>query len=97
MSSTLTRSAIVDALDKLGEREHISSAWVEAGTEPYPSEAVEKRSKRLRWRLQWWRRTFVVLMVLVAVTGGLGVAGWTIPGALFGFLAGFGGAFVGVS
>lgn len=36
----------------------------------------------------------MVLMLLVAVTGGLGVAGWTIPGGLFGFLFGFGGAFV---
>lgn len=98
MPFTLARDAIVDALDDLGEREQLSSAWLNADEEqPYPPEAVRQRSRRLRWRLQWWRRTFMVLMLLVAVTGGLGIAGWTIPGFLFGSLFGFGGAFVVVS
>ncbi len=33
-------------------------------------------------------------MLLVAITGGLGSAGWGIPGALSGFLFGFGSVFV---
>jgi hypothetical protein len=93
-SETLSRDDIVIALDDLGELEHISGAWVDADDEPYPSKAVRERSKRLRERLRWWRGTFLALMLLVGITGGLGTAGWTIPGALLGFLAGFGGGFV---
>lgn len=89
----LTRDAIVDALDDLGEREKISSAWLEEDDEPYPPKVVHERSKRLRWRLQWRRKGVFVLMLLVGVTGGLGTAEWTIPDVLFGFLAGFGGGF----
>jgi hypothetical protein len=96
-SAALTRDAVVQALDDLGEREHISSAWREENDAPYPPKAVHERSQRLRERLQWRRRAFIVLMALVGITGGLGTAGWTIPGALTGFLSGFGSAFVVVS
>ena len=94
----LSRDAVVDALDDLGEREHIAPAWLDEDDEtPYPPKAVHERSKRLRERLRWWRGTVFFLILLVGVTGGLGTAGWTIPGALSGFLAGFGGGFVGAS
>jgi len=93
-SDPLTRDTIVSALDDLGEREQISSAWLEEDDEPYPPNAVHERSQRLRERLQLRRSAFILLMIVVGVTGGLGIAGWTIPGALSGFLAGFGGAFV---
>ena len=94
-SDALTRDAIVSVLDDLGEREQISSAWLEDENDrPYPPKAVHERSQRLRERLQLRRGAFIVLMLLVGITGGLGVAGWTIPGALTGFLAGFGVTFV---
>lgn len=97
-SDTLTRDAIVGALDDLGEREQISSAWLEdENDQPYPPKAVHERSQRLRERLQLRRGAFIVLMLLVGITGGLGIAGWTIPGALTGFLAGFGAVFVAAS
>ena len=97
-SDVLTRDAIVRALDDLGEREQISSAWREdENDQPYPPNAVHERSQRLRERLQLRRGAFLVLMLLVGITGGLGVAGWTIPGALSGFLVGFGSVFVAAS
>jgi hypothetical protein len=93
-NNALTRRDIVDALDDLNEREEISSAWVEDGGVPYPPKALQERSKRLQERLQLRRGAFILLMFLVGITGGLGIVGWTIPGALPGFLAGFGGVFV---
>jgi hypothetical protein len=94
-SDTLTRDAIVSALDALGERKQISSAWLEAeNDQPYPPKAVHERSERLQERLQLRRGAFLVLMLLVGLTGGLGIAGWTLPGVLSGFLAGFGAVFV---
>jgi hypothetical protein len=93
-TDAVTRDALVSVLDDLGEREQISSAWRDEGDEPYPPNAVHERSHRLRERLQWWRGSFLVLMLLVGITGGLGVAGWTIPGSLSGFFAGFGVTFV---
>jgi hypothetical protein len=94
-SNALTRDAIVRALNDLGEREQISSAWREGEIDqPYPPNAVHERSQRLRERLQLRRGAFLILMLLVGITGGLGIAGWTIPGVLTGFLAGFGGMFV---
>ncbi len=90
----LTRDAIVDALDDLGERDQMSSAWVEEDDAPYPPKAVHERSKRLLERLHWRRGAFIVLMLLVGLTGGLGIAGWTIPGGLTAFLFGFGSTFV---
>lgn len=93
--NALARDAIVRALDELGEREHISEAWLESGdSTPYPPEAVHERSQRLQERLQWRRGGGLVLMLLVAITGGLGIAGWGIPGALSGFLFGFGSVVV---
>jgi len=93
-SNALSRDAIVSALDDLSEREKMANGWTKDTDEPYPPKAVRQRAKRLRWRLQWWRGTLLVLMLLVCITGGLGTVGWTIPGALTGVLAGFGGAFV---
>lgn len=93
-SDAVTHDAIVQALDDLSEREQFSSAWLEENDDPYPPKAVHERSQRLRERLQWRRGAFIVLMTLVGITGGLGTAGWTIPGALSGFLLGFGSAFV---
>jgi hypothetical protein len=94
-SDALTRDAIVGALDDLGEREQIASAWLQdENTRPYPPNAVHERSQRLRGRLQLRRGAFLVLTLLVGITGGLGIAGWAIPGVLTGFLAGFGGVFV---
>jgi hypothetical protein len=97
-SDALTRDAIVSVLDDLGEREQISSAWLEdENDQPYLPKAVHERSQRLRERLQLRRGAFIVLMLLVGLAGGLGTAGWTIPGALTGFFAGFGGGFVAAS
>lgn len=93
----LSRDAIVSALDELDEREQMSSAWLDEGDKPYPPKAVHERSQRIAERLRWRRGTFIVLMIAVGVTGGLGVAGSTIPGALSGFLAGFGAVFVAAS
>jgi len=94
-SDALTRDALVRALDDLGEREQISSAWLEDGNDPsYPPKAVHERSQRIRERLQFRRGAFLVLMLLVGVTGGLGTVEWAIPGALTGFLVGFGAVFV---
>lgn len=87
---TLSRQDIVEALDELGEREQLASAWVEKSDEAYPPEAVRQRAKRLRWRLQWRRGGFVLLMVLMGATGGLGIAGWAFPGVLSGALFGVG-------
>jgi len=94
MPDGVTREALVRALDGLGEREQIAGAWRQEGDEPYPPKAVHERSQRLRERLQWRRGAFLVLMLLVGLTGGLGIAGWTLPGMLTGALGGFGGAFV---
>jgi len=93
----LSRDAIVNALDDLGEREKLAEAWTKDADPPYPNEAARNRSKRLRWGLRWRRAGFFVLMLLVGLTGGLGITGWTIPGALSGFLLGFGGMFIVVS
>ena len=90
-SDVLTRDAIVRALDDLGEREQISSAWLEGEIDqPYPPNAVHERSQRLRERLRLRRGASIFLMLLVGATGGLGIAGWTIPGVLLGALFGFG-------
>ena len=78
MSSTPTRSAIVDALDELGEREHISSAWVEAGTEPYPPSVVKERVEESR-RGQW------------TAWGGIGLTGFIVLLATPGVLLSWGG------
>jgi len=94
-SDALTRDAIVRALDDLGEREQISSAWLEDENDQfYPPNAVRERSQRLRERLRLRQVAFLVLMLLVGITGGLGTVGWAIPGALTGFLVGFGAVFV---
>jgi hypothetical protein len=97
MPPKLSRDAIVNALDDLGEREKLAEAWTKDADPPYPNEAARNRSKRLRWGLRWRRAGFFVLMLLVGLTGGLGITGWTIPGALSGFLLGFGGMFIVVS
>ena len=90
-SDVLTRDAIVRALDDLGERKQISSAWLEGEIDqPYPPNAVHERSQRLRERLRLRRGASIFLMLLVGATGGLGIAGWTIPGVLLGALFGFG-------
>lgn len=93
-SESLTRETIVQALDDLGEREKIADLWIEDADRRYPPKAVRQRSRRLRWQVQWGWRTFALFMLLVAITGGFGSAGWTIPGVLFGVLLGFGGIIV---
>jgi hypothetical protein len=93
----LSRDAVVDALDDLGEREHIAPAWLDEDDEtPYPPKAVHERSKRLRERLRWWRGTAFFH------TAGWGHrrtrhCGMDDSRCPVWFLAGFGGGFVGAS
>jgi len=76
-SDALTRKVLVRALDDLGEREKIEDAWAGNANNPYPPEAVRKRSKRLRWYVRGRRIGVLLLALLVLVTGAMD---WSIPG-----------------
>ena len=93
-----TRTLVVDALDDLGERERIDDAWrADSDERPYPPKAVRQRSRRLRWRVRGRRIGLLALSLLMAGTGGLGMAGVSLPGVLFGLLLGVGVGVLGAS
>lgn len=90
MSSTLTRSAIVDALDELGERDRLSYAQRTASDEPYPPSVVEERLEEIR-RGQWtaWGGIGLTGLIVLLVTpgvllswGGMGFLAGVLPGLL---------------
>ena len=65
----LTREAIVDALDDLGERSQLPIGR-RADDPPYPPNAIETRLRRLRWR---WRLERGMAVVVGALTAGAGL------------------------
>ena len=75
-SDALTREALVEALDDLGERAKMAEVWTKDTNVPYPPEAVHKRSKRLRWYVRGRRIGATLLALLVLVTGAMD---WSIP------------------
>lgn len=64
------RTAIVEALDELGERSALSYAERTSWDEPYPPSFVEERLDDLR-RDEWWTKR-----LLFGILGGVAVAVW---------------------
>lgn len=90
-SNSLTREAIVRALDDLGERKKIAGVWTDDAPDiPYPPNAVEKRVRRLRWRWKFKQLGSIGVGILVFVVGLQLVAGETAYALLEGVVVGGG-------